>query len=126
VKETLGILVLFAGLGACATYTTGASAPAQVESGVLVDAKGMTLYTFDKDPAGAGKSVCVAQCAKNWPPLAAGADAKPTAGYAVIMREDGTRQWTYKGNPLYLWVKDEKPGDRTGDGFNNLWRVARP
>ena len=40
----------------------------------LVDAKGMTLYVFDKDAA--GKSNCNGPCATNWPPLMAGADAK--------------------------------------------------
>ena len=38
------------------------------------DAKGMTLYTFDKDAG--GKSACNGPCATNWPPLMAGADAK--------------------------------------------------
>ena len=28
--------------------------------------------------------------------------------------------------PLYRWSKDQKPGDTTGDGFKNLWRVGRP
>jgi len=44
----------------------------------------------------------------------------------VITRDDGQRQWAYKGKPLYGWAKDSKPGDRTGDGFNNVWRLARP
>jgi predicted lipoprotein with Yx(FWY)xxD motif len=34
-------------------------------------------------------------------------------------------QWAYKGKPLYFWVKDQKPGDKTGDGFNNVWRVVK-
>jgi predicted lipoprotein with Yx(FWY)xxD motif len=84
----------------------------------------MTLYTFDKDAA--GKSACTGGCATNWPPLLAPADAKPTGDYSVITRDDGTKQWAYKGRPLYYWSKDMKPGDRTGDGFNNVWRVARP
>jgi predicted lipoprotein with Yx(FWY)xxD motif len=43
----------------------------------------------------------------------------------VIVRDDGSRQWAYKGKPLYLWVKDHKPGDTTGDGFRGVWHVAR-
>jgi predicted lipoprotein with Yx(FWY)xxD motif len=46
--------------------------------------------------------------------------------WAVITRDDGSKQWAYKGKPLYAWAKDAKPGDRTGDGFNNAWRVAKP
>jgi len=45
--------------------------------------------------------------------------------WSVIAREDGSKQWAYKGKPLYLWVKDHKPGDATGDGFRGVWHVAR-
>jgi predicted lipoprotein with Yx(FWY)xxD motif len=98
----------------------------KVSDGVLTNAAGMTLYTFDKDAAGSGKSTCNGPCATNWPPLAAPADAKVAGDYGVVTRDDGAKQWAYKGLPLYLWVKDQKPGDRTGDGFNNVWRVAKP
>ena len=52
--------------------------------------------------------------------------ALPTGDYSVVPRDDGTKQWAYKGKPLYTWVKDSKPGDKTGDGVNNAWKVARP
>ena len=124
-KAILTVSALVGALSGCSTMMSE-SAPAHVQGGVLVDAKGMTLYEFDKDPAGSGKSMCVAQCAKNWPPLAAPADAKPMGEYTVITRADGMKQWAYKGKPLYTWVKDTKPGDMTGNGFLNMWRVARP
>jgi predicted lipoprotein with Yx(FWY)xxD motif len=119
------VLVLAAALllAGCATWF-GAPAPAKVSDGVFVNEQGMTLYTFDRDTA--GKSACVAQCAVNWPPLVAPADAKATKEWSVVKRDDGRSQWAYKGKPLYAWTKDAKPGDRSGDGFNNLWRVARP
>jgi len=91
---------------------------------VLADHKGMTLYTFDKD--GNGTSACTGPCAENWPPLQAAAGAAPTGDFSVIDRADGTKQWAYKGMPLYGWIKDGKPGDVTGDGFKGVWRVARP
>ena len=92
---------------------------------VLTDAKGMTLYTFDKDAG--GKSACNGPCAGNWPPLMASADAKPAADYTVIARDDGSKQWAYKGKPLYTWKNDHKAGDTTGDGFlNNTWHIAKP
>ncbi len=91
----------------------------------LIDAHGMTLYTFDKDSD--GKSACNGPCAANWPPLAAAADAQSAASYTVVVRDDGSRQWAYKGHPLYTWTKDKKPGDITGDGFlNGAWHVAQP
>jgi predicted lipoprotein with Yx(FWY)xxD motif len=55
----------------------------------------------------------------------AGADAKATGDWSVVTRDDGTKQWAYNGKPLYLWVKDQKPGDRTGDGVQGVWRVAK-
>jgi predicted lipoprotein with Yx(FWY)xxD motif len=102
-----------------------AQAPVKAVGGVLTNPAGMTLYTFDRDEAGSGKSVCNGPCATNWPPLTAAADAKPAGGYTIVTRDDGTKQWAWKGKPLYLWIKDQKPGDMTGQGFNNVWQVAR-
>ena len=102
-----------------------ASAPARMEGGALVGATGMTLYTFDRDAAGSGKSVCNGPCAVNWPPLMAAESARPTGEYTVVTRDDGKKQWAFKGKPIYFWVKDQKPGDKTGEGVGNVWRVAR-
>lgn len=90
----------------------------------LTDAKGMTLYVFDKDMG--GKSACNGACATNWPPLMAEAAAKPMGKYTIVTRDDGGRQWAYDGKPLYTWGKDAKPGDTTGDGVNSVWHVAKP
>lgn len=91
----------------------------------LVDAKGMTLYVFDRDAA--DKSNCNGPCAANWPAFAAMADAKPAGSWTVLTRDDGSKQWAYKTKPLYTWSKDTKPGDITGDGFaNNIWHIAQP
>lgn len=103
-----------------------AAEPAQRVDGTLTGPNGMTLYTFDADSPGAGKSACNGPCAANWPALTAAADDKGSGDYSVIVRDDGTRQWAYKGKPLYFWSKDAKPGDKTGDGFNKVWHVARP
>jgi len=100
--------------------------PAMVREGVLTDADGMTLYTFDRDPADASKSVCNGPCATNWPPLQAGAGDRPSGDWAVISRDDGSKQWAYKGKPVYRWIKDAKPGDTTGDGVNDVWHIAVP
>ena len=110
-------------LSACASAPT---APANVSAGTLVAPTGMTLYTFDSDMANSGKSVCNGPCATNWPPLMAGADAKPHGDWSLVTRDDGGQQWAYKVKPLYLWSKDQKPGDKTGDGFRNVWHVAQP
>jgi predicted lipoprotein with Yx(FWY)xxD motif len=104
--------------------TVLAQAPAKSMGGVLTNAAGMTLYTFDKDAG--GKSACNGPCAANWPPLMAAADAKASGDWSIVARDDGGKQWAYKGKPVYLWGKDQKPGDKTGDGFNNVWHVATP
>jgi predicted lipoprotein with Yx(FWY)xxD motif len=114
--------LLFAALFA-ATFAASAAPPAKMSGDVLVDGKGMTLYTFDKDSA--GKSACNGPCAVNWPPLKAEDTAKAEGDYTVVTRDDGSKQWAYKGKPLYTWIKDQKPGDKTGDGVNNVWRVAK-
>lgn len=101
------------------------AAPARFDDGIMVNAAGMTLYTFDKDAVGSGKSVCNGQCAKNWPPLAAAADAQSRGEFSVVVRDDGSKQWAHDGKPLYLWVKDSKPGDKTGDGVGKVWRVLK-
>ena len=122
-----GPAVMTLALAACGTISgMMGGAPAKVADGAFVGPSGMTLYTFDRDAAGSGKSVCNGPCATNWPPLAAGAGAAASGDWTVVTRDDGARQWAYKGKPVYYWVKDAKPGDRTGDGFNNMWRVARP
>lgn len=113
-------------LAACAGHASHSAAPAHPADGMLVGSNGMTLYTFDKDTAGSGKSVCNGPCATNWPPLYAMDGDTGGAGYSVIVRDDGRKQWAYQGKPLYFWAKDQKAGDRTGDGFNNVWHAAKP
>jgi len=120
-------LALAAALAGCGSMSmSSSSAPARVADGVFVGPNGMTLYTFDRDAMGSGKSVCNGQCATNWPPLMARASDHASGDWSVVVRDDGTRQWAYKGKPVYFWVKDAKAGDRTGEGVNNVWHVARP
>ncbi len=90
---------------------------------VYTDEKGMTLYTFDKDEA--NKSNCYDECAKNWPPYLAAADAKAEGEWTLVDRTDGTKQWAYEGKPVYLWVKDTKPGDVTGDMVGEVWHAVK-
>lgn len=96
--------------------------PAKKAMGVVVTNAGMTLYTFDKDSAGSGKSVCNDACATNWPPYIT-EDAKDSGPFTVITRDNGSKQWALKGKPLYLYVKDEKPGDMNGDNVNDVWHI---
>ena len=125
--SSLTLLVAAISLAAIsgASAATPAKTATTAKGPTLTDAKGMSLYTFDKDSD--GKSTCNGPCAANWPALKA--DAGDTAGdnYTIVTRDDGSKQWAYKGKPLYTFVKDQKAGDTSGDGFlNGAWHLARP
>jgi predicted lipoprotein with Yx(FWY)xxD motif len=114
-------IVATAALAQMAPTKTGDSAKGKV----LTNGSGMTLYVFDKDAS--GKSACNGACTGNWPPLMADPSAMPMGDYSIITRDDGTKQWAYKGRPLYNWKNDKAPGDITGDGFlNGVWHIAQP
>lgn len=89
---------------------------------ILVDPKGLTLYTFDNDRQGV--SNCYDGCAVDWPPFYAKPDATDYGYFSVIQRQDGEYQWAYKGAPLYYWIGDARPGDTNGDGIGGVWHVA--
>jgi predicted lipoprotein with Yx(FWY)xxD motif len=118
-------IVMTTAFGALAQAATPAKTAQTSKGATLVDAKGMTLYTFAKDSA--GKSACNGPCAVNWPILAASADAKASGDWTVVTRDDGSKMWAYKGKPLYTFKKDMAAGDVKGDGLlNSAWQIAKP
>ena len=84
----------------------GMPASVKVTNGVLTDTKGMTLYTWDKDKE-ANKSACEGNCIMTWPALKAADAAKDMGDWKVITRDDGVKQWSYKGKPLYYFAMDK-------------------
>jgi predicted lipoprotein with Yx(FWY)xxD motif len=99
---------------------------------ILVNSQGRSLYLFKADVG--TKSACTGACATAWPPLLA--KGNPTAGsganpslVGTTTRSDGSRQVTYNGHPLYLFIKDTKPGQTNGQGviaFGAAWFVLSP
>jgi predicted lipoprotein with Yx(FWY)xxD motif len=99
---------------------------------VLTDAKGRTLYLFEKDTK--TESYCTGACAKAWPPYVT--QGRPEAGAGVkasllgtLKRTDGTTQVTYGGHPLYYFIKDTAPGNANGQdvkAFGADWYVVGP
>ena len=89
--------------------------------------KRLTVYLFEADKPGG--SACTAACAGVWPPVTGSPKAvsgATSADLGTITRPDGTRQVTYKGHPLYLYVKDKDDGDTYGEGiksFGAKWYV---
>jgi predicted lipoprotein with Yx(FWY)xxD motif len=121
------LLVIAASFAAISTASAAPPAKTATTSKgpTLTDARGMSLYTFDKDTD--GKSACNGACVANWPVLKADAGEQPADNYTIITRDDGSKQWAYKSKPLYTFVKDQKAGDITGDGFlNGVWHLAQP
>jgi predicted lipoprotein with Yx(FWY)xxD motif len=116
-------------LTACSTVPdvqTPSSNFIKITNGILTSSYGKTVYTFDKDQAGSGKSECVSTCADNWPPVFVEPGIKVSGDFNFITRTGGQRQLTYKGKPLYFYAKDTKSGDKLGDGVNSAWRVVNP
>ena len=110
---------------AAALFASSAMAaePLKKVDGVYVDAAGRTVYTFDKDVAGSGKSACVDACLKNWP--AVPAPDGLAAPWSAITRDDGSKQLAYQGKPLYLFINDKQAGERKGDNFKDVWHVVK-
>jgi predicted lipoprotein with Yx(FWY)xxD motif len=123
--------------GSASPGSNGAGGPAavvrtasnrSVGATVLVDARGLTLYTLSSEHG--GKLVCTsASCLAAWRPVTAPGTGKPAgvvASLATIKRPDGVRQVTYRGFPLYTFAQDTKPGDAHGQGIKGqgTWSAA--
>lgn len=97
---------------------------------VVTDSEGFTLYRFDNDTAEPPKSTCAGECEKAWPVVAAG-DVKAAAGtdaskIGEVTRDDGTKQLTLGGWPMYRYAKDTNPGDANGQGVGGTWFASAP
>ena len=112
-------------LALCGLSIQAFAAAPMASNGMLVDDKGMTLYTFDKDTK-PGMSACTGGCMTNWPAAMASTSDKPSGDWTVIPSADGKQQWAYKGHPLYRYAADKQAGDMKGDGFKDMWHTAKP
>jgi predicted lipoprotein with Yx(FWY)xxD motif len=94
----------------------------------LVDGSGMTLYSFRADSP--GESACYGDCLNNWVPFYTEnidtSGKMNTYDFTTINREDGNLQTAYKGQPLYLYRGDSRPGDVNGQGLNKMWFIVSP
>ena len=97
---------------------------------IVVDAKGMTVYVFDKDTANSGKSACNAGCSATWTAVKAASSTPPVAGVTgmvgTISRDDGTVQVTINGLPVYTFANDAAAGDVKGQGVGGIWWAVAP
>ncbi|HEX5307978.1 MAG TPA: hypothetical protein VFW38_02745 [Solirubrobacteraceae bacterium] len=98
---------------------------------VAAGSKHMTVYLFEGDKG--GSSSCSGACAGVWPPVTTAgspvAHGAASSDLGTITRADGTTQVTYKGHPLYFFVKDKDSGDAYGEGVHGFgadWYVLTP
>ena len=122
--------------GPAAASAAGATPTVQARSSrygrIVVDGRGLTLYAFTRD--GRGRSRCYGACARAWPPLLV--TGRPQAGRGIrgallgtTRRRDGARQVTYRGRPLYRYVRERRPGEifcQNVVGFGGTWLLVSP
>lgn len=150
-KRRVGVGVIAVVLGVllagCTAPDTGTSPPAAPEQTaemgaalttaesslgtIVVDAQGMTVYVFDNDTANSGMSACEGDCLAQWPAVVTDADTPTVEGVTgtvgtITRTDDGTRQITLNGLPLYYWVEDTAAGDVSGQGVGGVWWVVGP
>jgi predicted lipoprotein with Yx(FWY)xxD motif len=87
---------------------------------VLVNRNGLTLYySVGKVSESSGDNAC------SGVPLAAPLLANKVGMFSVVVREDGTRQWAYKGRPLFTFKGDQLPDDTTAlECSKPQWQIA--
>jgi len=94
----------------------------------LVDGNGMALYWFTQDSP--GSSSATGKTLVNWPIFAPASFILPSllnpADFKTIIRADGAKQATFKGYPLYYFVKDTKRGDVNGQDVGKVWYLIDP
>ena len=126
-----------AGCGGAIPSSQGGSATVKVAQSklgrFLVDEQGHTLYLFQKDES--KESYCNGACASVWPPVEVDGSLAAATGVSrtrlgSIVRDDGDRQLTYAGHPLYYYAGDaSKPGETYGEGLDQFgagWYVVSP
>lgn len=96
------------------------------------DQSARALYFFGGDlPASAttpAVSSCAGACLTTWPvfhqPDLVPGEGLSSADFGELLRDDGARQTTFHGWPLYTYAADDEPGERGGDGVESLWHAA--
>lgn len=125
--------ILVAAVFAAMTATAGAALAQQtaqpvpegvsVQHGAWTAPTGMPLYVYDRDRP--GHSNCNDSCAHAWPPLIAKPEAMGEGDWLALVRDDGLKQWAYKGQPLYTFRQDI-PGEPGTGAARPGWRLAKP
>ena len=109
------------------SYTV-ATAHSEALGTYLTDGRGNTLYYYTDDIP--GLSNCTAGCEAVWPPFSVKTISVPpsleSSDFGFITRDNGRRQVTYKGWPLYYYSRDWAPRDTNGQALYGTWYVVQP
>ncbi len=68
--------------------------------------RGQLAYSYRKGKE-IGTKGCNAECLETWHPLLAPDNAQPRGFWEVVVREDGSRQWAYRGFVQYININDK-------------------
>lgn len=136
-RVILAIVAVLAAAGLLASLATAQTTKRVVKEAqskalgktVLTANNGLTLYTLSAEKH--GTFICKGSCLKDWHPLVVAKGVKPTGPVALgtVKRPDnGRRQVTFEGRPLYTFDDDAKKGDANGEGFKDVgtWHAATP
>ncbi len=83
----------------------------------FADASGFTLYAYE------GKDRCIGTCLVDWKSFPAGALSRAMGDWTVLTYDDGTRLWSYKGKPIYTYIKDAHTGEAALDAKDTRWKA---
>ena len=86
--------------------------------------QGNSFYTYDADQKDTSR--CVGACARGWPPVTAGGNAKPLGDWTLVARPDGKKQWAYKGHPIYTNAAENAGGARPDLNTERRWHKLVP
>jgi predicted lipoprotein with Yx(FWY)xxD motif len=141
-QSAVGIVVLLLATACGSSSANSGSSPAGTSAGgglattstsvgtILTNGAGRSMYSFAADTKGV--SNCSGSCASYWPPVPVTGSVPRdpqgvTAKLGELTRDDGTKQLTVDGMPMYTYVGDSAPGDTNGQGLNQsggLWWVV--
>ena len=150
----LGCVVTLQAASASDAMPPGIGIRISVEGPIFVDPNGMTLYRLYGNhgtqmiegcsdhhgavtllptlegsagfPVNAPDMATRRTCAQKRLPLRAPEGARPVGNWSIHLRDDGTNQWAYGGEPLYTSIKDRSPGEINGSALHDTAAPAYP
>jgi predicted lipoprotein with Yx(FWY)xxD motif len=131
-KLALALLVIVAGAATGAMAKTGSQVvKTRTDASlgtILVNARSRTLYHLQGETV--HHFMCTgSSCTGLWPPLVVKSSSAISHSklkhLGTVKRPDNHKlQVTYKGEPLYTYSHDSRPGDTNGEGFAGVWHAV--